>query len=222
MVIRKSIRNRVLTKDQLLTVACYAESIFNERPLCLMDSDDVDFVPLTPNTLMYGRNLRHFAHRISDIELNDPDFRVTSKSLNVMARKLKSTLAQVRKVWQAEYLNFLASKDGSRRARAPSTTSCLVPAVGDVILIKDGKEMRLGRVLELFVSGDGECRSARIRTKTGGEGCYPICNLRFLERGESPVTRESVSPPPPRRVRVQRKAAAIAQEKFLGVHLLSL
>ena len=139
-----------------------------------------------------------------------------------MAQKLKSTLAQVRKVWHAEYLNFLATKDIGRRANAPSTKSRLVPAVGDAVLIKDDKDMRLGRILQLFLSDDGECRSARIRTKSGGEGCYPVCNLRFLERRESPNVKKSVVQVPQARVRTQRKAAAKAQERFLGVYLLSL
>ena len=223
-VMKKAVRNRVLTGDQLLTVACYAESCFNERPLCVMDSDDVDFVPLTPNSLVYGRSLRQFAHTISDIDLNDPDYAGSCKSLNVMARKLKSTLAHVRKVWISEYLNFLAVKDSGRRAQGPATKSRLLPSVGDVVLIKDSKDMKLGRILELVISDDGECRSARIRTKAGGEGCYPVCNLRFLERGESaselrsvPVSDESVSAPtsavpvPRKNIRVQRRAAARAQ-----------
>ena len=220
-VIRKSVKNKVLSNDQLLTVACYAESIYNERPLCVTDSDDVDFVPITPNTLVYGRSLRQFAHTVSEIDLNDLEFRVSCKSLNVMSRKLKSTLAQVRKVWQAEYLHFLATKDSSRRARAPSTKSLLMPAVGDVVLIKDSRDFRLGRIVQLFLSEDGECHSARIRTKNGGEGCYPVCNIRLLERGESSKPPESVVRVEGSRNRVQRKAAAKAQEFFLGQHLLS-
>ena len=220
-VIRRVLKNRVLSKDQLLTIACYSESLFNERPLCVMDSD-VDLVPLTPNMLVYGRDLRRYSHNVSDIDLNDPDFCVSRKSLTVMAQKLKSTLQQVRKVYIDEYLHFLATKDSGRRANAPSTKSRLLPKVGDAVLIKDGREMRLGRVSHLFLSDDGECRSARIRTKSGGEGCYPICNLRFLERGDLEDKSNNVIPVPDKKVRVKRQAALKAQEKFLSVHLLSL
>ena len=219
-VIRKSVGNRILSRDQLLTVACYAESCFNERPLCVMDSSDVDFVPITPNTLVYGRNLRKFAHSVSEIDLNDPEFEISKKKLVVMARKLKSTLAQVRKTWHSEYLNFLATKDSARRARAPTTKSRLVPKVGDMVLIKDGKDLKLGRITEVKTSDDGECRSARVKTKNG-EGCYPICNLRHLERGEKPL-KSNLFPTSPKNKRVKRKAAAKAQEKFLLLHLLSL
>ena len=114
-----------------------------------MDAEDEDFVPLTPNSLVYGKELRHFAHNISDLDLQDPDFVVSNKSLNVMCRKLKSTLARVRKVWVQEYLHFLCSKDGARQNMAPATKSLLVVKLGDEVLLKDGRDLRVGRVVEL-------------------------------------------------------------------------
>ena len=56
-----------------------AESIYNEKPLCMMDADNVDLVPITPNSFIYGRELRHFTHEISEKDLNDPDFRTNNK-----------------------------------------------------------------------------------------------------------------------------------------------
>ena len=73
-IMKKSIGNKILTKDSLATIACYAESLFNERPLCIMDAGDPDFLPITPNMLNYGRSLRHFNHDAECIDLNDPDF----------------------------------------------------------------------------------------------------------------------------------------------------
>ena len=59
-----------------------------------------------------------------------------------------------------------------------------------------------------------------------GEGCYPVCNLRFLEYdagGElfpEKVKLEDVVVT--RTKRPQRKAAAAAQERFLAIHLLTV
>ena len=74
-VIRKSLKNKHLIMDQANTVMCYAESVYNERPLCVMDGDNVDLVPITPNSLIFGRDLQHFTHDISDIDLSDPEFK---------------------------------------------------------------------------------------------------------------------------------------------------
>ena len=220
LVMRKAIKNKKLSIDQLLTIACYAESIYNERTICIMDADNVDLVPITPNSLIYGRELRHFNHEIAEIDLSDPEFRINNKCLNVMSVKLKSTLAQVRKVWVSEYLHYLATKDGNRQKRAPATNSILQPIVGDAVLIKDSKNLRVGKILELHVSDDKEIRSARVRTKHG-EGNYPVCNLRQLERGSDDFVKD----PEPKiinvRSRVQRKAAIEAQNFFLAIHLIS-
>ena len=40
----------VLSKDQLLTVGCSGESCFNGGLLCIMESNNVHFDPLTPNS----------------------------------------------------------------------------------------------------------------------------------------------------------------------------
>ena len=96
-IMKKSVRNRLLTLDQLITVACYAEGLFNERPLSILEGSDPEVVPITPNTLVFGRNLRQFAHGIADGDQGDPDYIPSRKSYNVMHKILRSTLAAVRK-----------------------------------------------------------------------------------------------------------------------------
>ena len=171
--------------------------------------------------MLYGRNLKIFRHDLSTLDLDDPDFVPGKKSLSSVAKKIVSTLARVRKNWTMEYLNFLALKDPSRQRMAPTTKSVLIPATGDGVLIKDGKSLRVGKILEVFSSDDSEFRSARVRTQ-GGEGVYPICNLRFLERSDSdvltaPVPSDGVEV---RKKRPQRKAAAEAQAKIMAIHLI--
>ena len=143
------------------------------------------------------------------------------KSLSSVAKKIVSTLARVCKNWTMEYLNFLTLKDPSRQRMAPTNKSVLIPATGDGVLIKDGKSLRAGKILEVFSSDDSEFRSARVRTQ-GGEVVYPICNLRFLERSDSdvltaPVPSDGVEV---RKKRPQRRAAAEAQAKIMAIHLI--
>ena len=218
-IMKKSIGNKILSHDQIHTIACYAESLFNERPLCVMDAGDPDFIPITPNMLNYGRNLRHFAHDIGSIDFNDPEFKLTNKNLNVMSRKLRSSLAQVRKIWIRDYLHLLTKRDNERQNRAPNTKSLIQPKVDDWVIIRDdSSDLRLGRITKLIPSSDNEIRSAQVKTKSGN-GCYPITNLRYLEfhnegKNEHDLAhlKTSISE---RASRPQRKAAIEAQSKFV-------
>ena len=185
-IMKKAVKNRLLTLDQLHTVACYAETLFNERPLYISDANDPDCVPITPNYLVYGRSLRHFAHGNGDSDPGDPEFRMSTKSCEVMHKKLRSTLAAVRKTWLNEYLVFLARRDEARQKRSPHTKSIIVPRVDDWVLIKDGsKDFRIGRIVSLIESGDGEIRCVNVKTQAS-EGVYPVTNIRFLEFHENP------------------------------------
>ena len=60
------------------------------------------------------------------------------------------------------------------------TKSCIVPKKDDFVLIKDESELKIGKILELLPSEDGEIRQAVVRTKFS-EGVFPVFKLRFLE-----------------------------------------
>ena len=68
-------------------------------------------------------------------------------------------------------------------------------------------------------SEDDEIRSARVETKSGGEGCYPITNLRYLEYHnegtnvfDSKVINDQLTE---RSRRPKRQAALKAQNNFV-------
>ena len=91
-VIKRSIGKKILSFSQLRTVACYTEAVFNERPLHVLSNTDPDYVPITPNMLIFGRNPRILSRDMMGVDLNDPDFRTKKKNLNIMALKLRDTL----------------------------------------------------------------------------------------------------------------------------------
>ena len=57
-VIKRSIGQSLLTLDEFSTVCAYAEASCNDRPLYYVSRQDTGTFPLTPNMLIYGRNLR--------------------------------------------------------------------------------------------------------------------------------------------------------------------
>ena len=53
-LMKKAMGNKKMNISQLETVATYAQSIFNERPLTMLNSTDEDFIAITPNMLDLG------------------------------------------------------------------------------------------------------------------------------------------------------------------------
>ena len=64
--LKKSIGSERLLFMELSTVLFEIENVLNNRPLCFMYDDDVSEV-LTPNSLLYGRNLE-FKNKCVDEE----------------------------------------------------------------------------------------------------------------------------------------------------------
>ena len=213
-IMKKSVKNRLLTLDQLMTVSSYAQAIFNERPLCVLDNNDCNIVPLTPNTLVYGRNLRQFVHGSGSSDEGDPDYQITKKSCTIMHKKLRSTLAAVHKTWISEYLAFLARKDSNRQKNSPFTKSIIKPSINDWVLIKDNsRDFRIGKIIELIKSDDGEIRKAILKTDHS-EGVYPITNLRFLECHPKSNDKVDQQISPNVQCRPRRQAAEVARAKL--------
>ena len=176
-IIKRSVGNKILTFSQLRTVCSYAEAVFNSRPLHVLSSSDPDFIPITPNMLVYGDNLRILAHDMLDIDLNDPDFKTNNKDLNVMARKLRDTLASVRKRFKSDYFNFLTQKDSNRSKSSPFSKSPILPKVDHYVLIKDDNtsDLKIGKIIEVLPSSDNEIRQVMVKT-AHSTGIFPTFN----------------------------------------------
>ena len=161
-VLKKSIGKKILSFSQLRTAATYAEAVFNERPLHVITNTDPDYVPITPNLLIFGRNLRMLSHDMMDINLNDPDFKLNNKNLNIMALKLRDTLASIRKNWKNDYFHFLTLKDSLRNKSCINSKSLIMPKINHFILIKDNAEMRIGKIIAILPSSDREIRQVMV------------------------------------------------------------
>ena len=182
-IIKRSVGKRIFTFSQLRTVAAYAQAVFNERPLHVMANTDPDYIPVTPNMLVFGRNLRMLSHDVVELNLQDPEFKLNNKKdLPVMALKLRDTLASVRKNWNVDYFQFLSAKDALRNKSSPHKKSLIIPKVNHYVLIKDEntKDLRIGKIKELIPSSDGEIRQALVST-SHGESIFPVLKLRYLE-----------------------------------------
>ena len=201
----------------------FTECIVNDRPISFVSESDSETTALTPNMLIYGRNLRHNFHStVSNADLNDPDYAYGKPGrLNSMCSKLRSTLAQIRKNFNADYLSYLRDRDRNRSKNSPANKYVLRAQVGDVVLIKlANNEVKLGRILQLVVSADGEVRSAIVQSGKSSQ-LHPIVHLRHFESCEPRSDDVPLDPlPSVAAVRPRRAAAVAAQQRWVASTLL--
>ena len=148
----------MITAEELQTVLCQVEAVINARPLCYVNEDDLE-EPLTPNHLMYGRNILNSTNQFLS---SSPK---SSKDVGRRVVYLRSLLEKFRKRFHRSYLNELRQIQLYRKSKSANSSLSL----NDVVLIKDDKplprnEWRIGRVIELIKGRDGLLRGAKLRT----------------------------------------------------------
>ena len=110
---------------ELLTVLFEVENVLNNRPLCVVYDDDMSDV-LTPNCLLYGRNLDPENKIVEEI-----DFGVIEGS-DLWEGKvaLQNVVEHIWSVWYREYLSGLREQSCKSLGRRAA-----VIKVGDVVVI---------------------------------------------------------------------------------------
>ena len=165
--LKKVLFNSKLNYEELLTVMKEIENVINNRPLTFM-YDDVNQELLTPNKLLFGRNLETVAP--NDVIENE-------SCLTKRAKYIQTVIEHWWNRWHDEYLIELREHHKHK-----SKNGLLHPNVGDVVLIGDEKAKRstwrMGRIIELIKSKDSNIRSADVTiAKTGRVIRRPINKL---------------------------------------------
>ena len=252
-LLKRTIGNKLLTLDEFQTVVAYTEAACNDRPLYYVSRQDSGTIPLTPNMLIFGKNIRQCAVSDSALDISDPDYEFGSVGhLNKTCRKLKSTLLHMRKLWCQEYLLALRERDQHRNRNSPGNKYVLLPEKGDAVVFSVGSNLRVGKIVELVPSSDGEVRKVKVESE-GHVSLQAVANLRKVEGDaeispaaekiddpayshsglsddavrhvidETPVeVGVSDEPSAPERSRPKRAAAEQAQQRWLGQFLVTL
>ena len=170
--LKREVGRAKLTVIEMQTVLVEIETIINSRPLYPLYDDFIQ--PLTPNHLLFGRNLDQTNKR-DGMEIN---FDIGQKRV----RYIETVVEHFWEQWRREYLNTLRNWNSKYKRR-----NSLIPEVGDVVLIFEEKCPRqrwpLGKIEETIVSRDGQIRGAKVyigKTKTVIE--RPINKLYPIER----------------------------------------
>ena len=178
--LRKILQTSKISYHELQTILKEIESIINNRPLTYVYHDDLEYA-LTPNHLIYGRNLNNQADitKINTTEVNDAEQRL---------KYVNQLLMHFWRRWRNEYLVELREHFKREHPRKLDNIN-----VNDVVLVADEKlpriKWRVGRITKLFVGKDGSIRGAEVFTITDSKQTSmlrrPINKLIPLEMCES-------------------------------------
>ncbi|MES9884883.1 MAG: hypothetical protein ABW185_28910, partial [Sedimenticola sp.] len=225
--LRKSIGKVCLTNEQLLTLLQEVEAVLNSRPLVFV-GDDIDSSEiLTPShflTLNPKIGIPHFHdYESSDDDEYDPNLSSSRKLLQLW-KKGQTHLNRFWKIWRDDYLLSLRERY-QKRLKSSRVQSSNTPRVGDVVLVKEDTPRgcwRIGRIIELTISHDGQTRSAKVLLTSGRRIGRPLNLLYPIEcPGDSapidPVIIKQTGGPAETRStdhRPERGAAQVARMKI--------
>ena len=130
--LRKVLNNRHISFEELRTILLEIELFINDRPLTYVHDTEVD-EPITPNRLLFGRNLIYFG-KASTISEYDG----TQETISRRHKHVKGVLLHFTNRFKHEYYTTLRERSHKRVARGYPEIS-----KGDVVLIGDDRLKRL-------------------------------------------------------------------------------
>ena len=158
----KALYRKVVTYDELRTLLCEFTSVINSRPLTYVSEDSMEC--LTPNNLLYGRNIC-LAPPLNALAEDEVPF-AENIDLRLQYSKLSEVLKKFEKLWCSDYLTSLKEKHYNNLA---GHEKCPFQ-VGDVVLVNLDTHSRkwwpLGLVHKLIPGPDGVIRSAEVKVGT--------------------------------------------------------
>ena len=195
MSLKKSIGRLMLTRTQLQTILTEIEGVLNSRPLVYVDNDLENQI-ITPNHFL-SLNTKNGTPVLSNTdEEDDPNDQNYQDEALTTAQKLLETwkkgnkhLEQFWTLWRNNYLLNLRERQQIRN-KHPRIQSSKEATVGDIVQIKDSLprgSWKIGRIVEMIQSQDGEERAARIMMPNKNILQRSICHLYPLECHEEEV-----------------------------------
>ena len=206
-------------------------AVVNDRPLTVSSDDLRDDLPLTPNKLIFGRNITPLSHEEVDDDI-DPSWVPGNKEIAEHWRGQAQRFHKFRHQFNTEYLAILRQRHAYDHNLDPQEEADI--QVGDIVLMYDQGKRNLWKraeVLELLPSSDDAVRAVRLRT-INGETTRPLSRLypllkvanRHLPITDSPSNQTGsrpVTPPgspnpqiPAGPTRPRRAAAIQAQARI--------
>ena len=168
----KVLAKRVLTFEEFRTLATYAHSAINDRPLTYLYSDiDSEYKALSPSMLMCGFNKQEPPH-LNLHKPQDAEEVKLSQSYFFM-EKVRNSFWYT---WQKQYLKDLFERHVRQKV---ANKELIVPRLGDVVLLSEDKlprrEWRMGKVVAIDKKR-GAVRQCTVQLLSPGGGLLTKLN----------------------------------------------
>ncbi|XP_053403147.1 uncharacterized protein LOC128558271 [Mercenaria mercenaria] len=223
--LRKSLGRRSLTDIQLQTVIKEIESVINSRPLLYVDDDINSNITLTPGHFLTLNPRTGIPE--ADYDDNDPDcepYESSTKKLLKLWNKGQKLLNNFWEIWKKEYLISLRERTQSE-LKSHRVQSSFKPSVGDVVLIKDDLPRglsKMGKVIKLIMSNDGQYRSAKVNLSNGRTIGRTLNHLYPVEVSDDHYSAEQTklskpvlkTPKQTEQTRPKRKTATMSRKRI--------
>ena len=134
--LHKTLGRSYLSYEAFKSVIMDIERNLNNRPLIYVEAEGEEEAVLTPNTILWGRDV----YAVEDTESSD------AEKLTRMAKRLENAKANAWKRWKREYVHSLLE---SNRLNKETRT---IPQVGEIVLIiGDERTAENGERVKWFV-----------------------------------------------------------------------
>lgn len=196
--LKREIRRKIITFEELWTLFCEVERIVNERPLSYVSESEV-LAPLRPIDIILP-GIRQKVNITPPAEdLDDPEFLYEKSSKESLMEQYKVSVNCADRFWREWRQSYLTSLREKHKSCQNQTTASF-PQKGDVVLIGDKEAPRalwkIGRITELISS-----RTAKLKTWHNGKmstleratnSLFPL-ELTFEYANDPHILRENVA-----------------------------
>jgi hypothetical protein len=135
-LIRRKIVRKLLPLAEMETFIKEVAAVVNNRPLTVSSNDIKDDLPLTPNKLIFGRNITPITHS-TDFEEDpaDPSWQPDNETLSEHWKGQAKRFLHFWEQFNQEYLSLLRQRHAYDSTLDPNEPANI--AVGDLVIIYD-------------------------------------------------------------------------------------
>ena len=202
-LIRRTILKRLLRAREMTILLKEISQIVNSRPLTVASNDIRDDLPLTPNKLLFGRDIFPLSQGRHDESSADISYTpLTDQEVMKHWRLHDSLIREFKERFNTEYLGVLRQRHVYDHTQGPLVKADI--EVGDLVLMKGDDHRMLwqtAEVIELMKGIDEEVRAVKLRGINGITNraichLYPLVKSHVLHP-QTGNTKEPLEGEPP-------------------------